>query len=115
MRARCSFRAREARAALAPDVARRVTEMPAEAPAEMGRADETVAVGQIGDAPAILRIAEASGFTVLNLSGVFKDHDLKSYALAEWDMHPNAFGHQVIAARLFDELIKRHDLIIAKR
>jgi D-alanyl-lipoteichoic acid acyltransferase DltB (MBOAT superfamily) len=67
------------------------------------------------ETPEILRIAEASGFAVLNLSDVFKGHDLKSYALAEWDMHPTAFGHQIIAARLFDELAKRPDLISSKR
>ena len=67
------------------------------------------------ETPAILRIAEASGFAVLNMSDVFKNHDVKSYALAEWDMHPNTFGHQVIAARLFDELAKRPDLIFTKR
>lgn len=67
------------------------------------------------ETPEILRIAESSGFAVIDLSDVFKGHDVKSYALAEWDLHPNTFGHQLIAARLFEELAKRPDLFSSKR
>jgi hypothetical protein len=63
------------------------------------------------ETPEVLRIAESAGFVVIDLGDVFQGHDLNSYALAAWDLHPNAFGHQLIAARLYDELGKRKDLI----
>jgi hypothetical protein len=63
------------------------------------------------ETPEILRIAEKSGFVVIDLSDVFKGHPVDSYTLAEWDLHPNTFGHRLIAARMYDEIAKRQDLI----
>jgi alginate O-acetyltransferase complex protein AlgI len=54
----------------------------------------------------ILRAADAAGFVVINLAGVFKGEDSAALRIAEWDQHPNRLGHQLVASRLYDELQK---------
>jgi alginate O-acetyltransferase complex protein AlgI len=56
------------------------------------------------ETPEILAIAKSAGFPVIDLAGVYKGHDIAALRLAEWDEHPNRRGHQLIAARLYDEL-----------
>jgi hypothetical protein len=58
-----------------------------------------------------LRIAEAAGFVVINLADMYKKENIKALRVAEWDNHPNASGHQLIAARLYDALRDRQDLV----
>jgi lysophospholipase L1-like esterase len=54
----------------------------------------------------IAHLAEAAGFTVLDLSDVFEGHTAESLWRAEYDQHPNAKGHEVIADRLYKEMIE---------
>lgn len=56
------------------------------------------------ETPAAVRIAQASGFVVINLEDVYKGHDIVTIRLAEWDDHPNALGHQLVADRLYEAL-----------
>ena len=49
-------------------------------------------------------IAENAGFIVLRLDHIYKGHDITKIRLAEWDDHPNAFGHQLIADQLFEQI-----------
>jgi hypothetical protein len=56
------------------------------------------------ETPAILRIAKEAGFMVLDLSDVYRGQDLVSIRMADWDNHPNAKGHSLIAGRLFEAL-----------
>ncbi len=62
----------------------------------------------------ILRIAKAAGFIILDLSDVFSQQDITQIRLAEWDEHPNANGHRIVAERLYDEMIKRQASIFIK-
>ena len=39
------------------------------------------------------RVAEESGFIVLDLSDAYDNQDLESLVVAYWDKHPNAKGH----------------------
>ena len=48
--------------------------------------------------------AEAAGWTVLSLEGVYDGHDPDDLRIAPWDHHPNARGHALIADRLYDAL-----------
>jgi len=50
------------------------------------------------------RIATAAGFTVLTLEGYEQGHDPATLRLAEWDDHPNALGHRLIAGALYRRL-----------
>jgi hypothetical protein len=67
------------------------------------------------EAADVLRLAEAAGWVVLDLRGIFQDADRASLRLAEWDAHPNAKGHQIMAAHLYEALAARADTIFAKR
>jgi hypothetical protein len=63
------------------------------------------------ETPQTLRIAEAAGFTIVDLTDIYDNVDAASVRLAEWDAHPNARAHAMIADRLFQELEKRFDLL----
>lgn len=56
------------------------------------------------ETPETLRIAESAGLVVLDLSQIYKNEDIKAMRVAEWDNHPNARGHQLIANRLYEAL-----------
>jgi hypothetical protein len=51
-----------------------------------------------------LKMAREAGFSVLNVSDVYNGYDPKSLWASEWDSHPNARGHQMLAQRIFDML-----------
>ena len=50
------------------------------------------------------RVAEESGFIVLDLSDAYDNQDLESLVVAYWDKHPNAEGHRLIAEDLYRKL-----------
>ena len=52
------------------------------------------------ETPETVRIASAAGFAVLSLGDVYGGHDATALRLAEWDDHPNALGHRLIAEAL---------------
>jgi hypothetical protein len=54
-----------------------------------------------------LRDADAAGFLVFNLFDLWQNREKSALRVAEWDNHPNAAGHQLIADRLF-ELMRQH-------
>jgi hypothetical protein len=55
----------------------------------------------------VLQDADAAGFLVFNLLDLWQNRDKPALRIAEWDNHPNAAGHRLIADRLF-ELMKQH-------
>lgn len=63
------------------------------------------------ETPDILRIAKESGFTLIDLADVYKSRDIAAIRLAEWDDHPNKYGHELIASRLYDELDAKRELL----
>ena len=54
-----------------------------------------------------LQDADAAGFLVFNLLELWQNRDKPALQIAEWDDHPNAAGHRLIADRLF-ELMQQH-------
>ena len=56
------------------------------------------------ETPAAIRLAQAAGFVVFNLEDVYKGHDIATIRLAEWEDHPNALGHRLVADRLYEAL-----------
>jgi hypothetical protein len=48
--------------------------------------------------------AEAAGFIVINLSHIYDGQDPATLTVAEWDMHPNVRGHQLLAEELYNAL-----------
>lgn len=61
-----------------------------------------------------VEIAQSAGFTIINLEDVYRGHDIDDVRLAPWDDHPNAFGHRLIADRLFIGLEAQRDLIFRR-
>lgn len=56
---------------------------------------------------ALLRSARGAGFRVLDLSGVYDGEHLPDLWVADWDRHPNARAHELIADRLYELLTRR--------
>jgi hypothetical protein len=65
------------------------------------------------DVAASLRVAREAGFTIVNVENVFQGRDVSTIRLADWDDHPNALGHQLVADRLYAELAANPDLVFA--
>ncbi|MCC6179366.1 MAG: hypothetical protein IT305_29005 [Chloroflexi bacterium] len=56
-----------------------------------------------GDDAQLLTLAREAGFgEVLDLSAVYVGQDVSALKVADWDWHPNASGHRLIAARLYE-------------
>jgi len=51
-----------------------------------------------------VKIAEQAGFRVIRLDAVYRGEDVNKVRLAEWDDHPSAYGHRLIADYLFDRI-----------
>jgi hypothetical protein len=52
-------------------------------------------------------VAEEAGFIILDLSDLYANQDIESLVVAEWDRHPNVKGNQLIALRLYKELLEK--------
>jgi hypothetical protein len=57
------------------------------------------------------RIAVGAGLDVIDLRGVYQGHNQHDLIVAEWDRHPNAAGHRIIADALYRKLLERPDLL----
>ena len=57
------------------------------------------------------RVAEESGFIVLDLSDAYENEDPESLVVAYWDKHPNAKGHILIAEDLYRKLLEKEEEI----
>lgn len=66
------------------------------------------------ETPMAVRAATDAGFVMIDLGNVYEGQDLAAIRLAEWDQHPNARAHRLIAGRLYDELQARDDAIFGK-
>jgi D-alanyl-lipoteichoic acid acyltransferase DltB (MBOAT superfamily) len=55
------------------------------------------------------QLAADAGFTVLDLSDVYHGRNPKALQLAEWDWHPNARAHKLIADRLYRMLKEKRE------
>jgi D-alanyl-lipoteichoic acid acyltransferase DltB (MBOAT superfamily) len=65
------------------------------------------------ETPMALQLAQQAGFEIINLDDVYSGHDIEAIRLAEWDDHPNALGHRLVAERLYAELAKRADALLS--
>jgi hypothetical protein len=57
------------------------------------------------ETPETVEIARSAGFVVINMEDVYGGQEVNAIRLAEWDDHPNARGPELVAARLFRELM----------
>jgi hypothetical protein len=56
-------------------------------------------------------LAEKAGFEIIDLTGIFDGQDLVALTLADWDKHPNAKAHALIADRLYSAIASRPQAI----
>ena len=74
-----------------------------------------VALDNVVDAPKYevraLMHAERAEFLVFNLFDLWQDRDKAELRLGEWDNHPNAAGHRVVAEQLL-ALVQQHRLAL---
>ncbi|HVF62997.1 MAG TPA: hypothetical protein VNE58_03265 [Casimicrobiaceae bacterium] len=66
------------------------------------------------ETPETLRIAKEAGFTVINLADIYKNHDIATLRLAEWDDHPSRAGHMLVADRLYESLNAQRRMIFGR-
>lgn len=59
----------------------------------------------------LTQMAADAGFIVFNLATVYDEHDRFAIRVAEWDLHPNAAGHQILADALYAELLRHTDVL----
>jgi alginate O-acetyltransferase complex protein AlgI len=62
----------------------------------------------------VIPIAREAGFVVLDLGQVYQGYDPKTLWITQWDGHPNAAGHALIAARLY-EVLRAEDGLLSYR
>jgi hypothetical protein len=60
---------------------------------------------------AAVSLARDAGFIVIDLSHVYEGKDIEALQLAEWDRHPNASGHALIADKLYSGLRDNEDAL----
>jgi D-alanyl-lipoteichoic acid acyltransferase DltB (MBOAT superfamily) len=65
------------------------------------------------ETPQAMQAARDAGFQVIDLSDVYRGHDIATLRLAAWDDHPNALGHRLVAERLYRELAAAPDAVSA--
>jgi hypothetical protein len=56
-------------------------------------------------------VARGLGYAVVDARDAYAGRDPKTLLLAQWDKHPNALGHRLMADRLYHELVTRQHLI----
>jgi len=61
------------------------------------------------------QLAMDAGFVMLDLFGVYDVPDRQSLWVAEWDAHPNARGHQLVADRLHALILERESALFSCR
>jgi D-alanyl-lipoteichoic acid acyltransferase DltB (MBOAT superfamily) len=60
-----------------------------------------------------LDLARRAGFETIDLTNVYDEAGVERVRLAEWDEHPNALGHELVAERLYAELGARREIIFS--
>jgi hypothetical protein len=61
-------------------------------------------VGEAEEHGRARELAEAAGFEIIDLSRIYGDQDLDGLSLEQWDRHPNARAHQMIATQIYNAI-----------
>jgi hypothetical protein len=56
--------------------------------------------------PADVRLAEAAGLEVIDLTNAYGGYDEESLVQSRNDHHQNTLGHRIVGERLYDELLR---------
>jgi hypothetical protein len=59
------------------------------------------AAGEAEERGRARELAQAAGFEIIDLTGIFEGEDPDALSLKQWDKHPNAKAHELIASRIY--------------
>jgi hypothetical protein len=74
---------------------------------------DTSGISGAREIPETLETAREAGLAVIELEGVYDGYEMVEVQLAEWDNHPNALGHRLVAEKLFYALTINPELLAA--
>ncbi len=63
----------------------------------------------------LMDMASKAGFRIVDLTGLYGDHDREKLSVAPWDSHPNEEAHKLIAEMLYERLKAADELGIWSR
>ena len=52
----------------------------------------------------LVRLAKEAGFITFDLTGLFGEHEVDDLVMSQWDMHPNAAGHSIMADAMVEAM-----------
>jgi hypothetical protein len=55
----------------------------------------------------LFEMAENAGMSTIDLSPAYENHPINELIVGEWDKHPNALGHKLIADLLYKDLVEQ--------
>jgi hypothetical protein len=58
----------------------------------------------------VRQIAADAGFAIIDLTAAYGKEDLRGLQVAEWDTHPNARAHRLIAERLYQAIWENEEV-----
>jgi hypothetical protein len=58
------------------------------------------------DISTLFEIAENAGFEIVSLADLYEGKDLEQLIVAQWDRHPNAIAHQMIADLMYERIFE---------
>src|SRR5437773_10045731 len=61
------------------------------------------------------QVEKEAGIIVINLIDEYKNQDIKALRVADWDTHPNAKAHALIAGKLYEALWEKREAIFLPR
>ncbi|MCG3119049.1 MAG: hypothetical protein ALAOOOJD_01377 [bacterium] len=56
-------------------------------------------------------VARENGFVIIDISDAYENQNKDSLRVAEWDWHPNAEGHRLLADRLYQTIQENRELL----
>jgi hypothetical protein len=56
-------------------------------------------------------VVSESGCHTISIADVYDGYGQKDLQIADWDWHPNALGHELIAERMFSEFMANPQLL----
>jgi len=66
------------------------------------------------EAAMLTETARIAGFVVLDLGDIYRGHGQTKLALAEWDNHPNALGHRLLAEGLYRVVHQQQEAVFGR-
>ena len=57
------------------------------------------------------QIAKDAGFEILSMADVYAGHDFRELQISRWDYHPDEFGNQLLADKLYEQMSQSEEFL----